>query len=117
MKSRKKQTTKKSSLFLKFNFNLMFVILIIGYPIYFLLKSCVASYQLSNDSKVIKAVIIDEENYVGHSPVVHRFFYSYEFFIDGKSYRGNSNNSDYKIGDSVEVRYSISNPSFNEIVK
>ncbi|WP_445508778.1 DUF3592 domain-containing protein [Runella limosa] len=60
---------------------------------------------------------MNEENYVGHSPVEHRFYYSYEFFIDGKSYRGNSKITRYKVGDSVDVRYSVSNPSFNEIIK
>lgn len=117
MKSRKEQTTNKNIFSLTFYFNLLVVLLVIGYLIYFLVKSYIRSYQLSNESKLIKAVIINEENYVGHSPVEHRFYYSYEFSIDGKSYRGNSKNTRYKVGDSVDVRYSVSNPSFNEIIK
>lgn len=117
MKSKKEQIIKSKPFSLKFYFNLLIVILVVGYPIYFLIRSGVRSYQLSNDNKLIKAVVIDEENYVGHSPVEHRFYYSYEFIVDRKVYRGNTKSNRYKIGDSVNVKYSISNPSFNEIVK
>ena len=117
MKPKKEQIIKSKSFSLKFYFNLLIVILVIGYPIYFLIKSGLRSYQLSNESKLIKAVVIDEENYVGHSPVEHRFYYSYEFIVDGKAYRGNTKSSRFKVGDSVEVKYSTSNPEYNEIIK
>lgn len=117
MKSKKEQIIKSKPFSLKFYFNLLIVILVVGYPIYFLIKSGLRDYQLSNESNLIKAIVIDEENYVGHSPVEHRFYYSYEFIIDGKAYRGNTKSSRYKVGDSVDVKYSTSNPSFNEIVK
>ena len=120
MKSRKRQTInikKKNKFSFKFYIYSIILTIILGYPVYFLVKSAIANYQLETNSKIIKAVVIDEENYVGHSPVEHRFFYSYEFILDGKAYKGNTRNTRYQIGDSVNVRYSVSNPSFNEIVK
>ncbi|PLK44212.1 DUF3592 domain-containing protein [Emticicia sp. TH156] len=117
MRLKKKETSKRNNFSLKFYFDLLIVILVVGYPIYFLIRSGVANYQLANEGKIVKAVVIDERNYVGKTPGEHRFFYSYEFILDGKAYRGNTRNTRYHIGDSVDVRYSISNPSFNEIVK
>ncbi|RFS15317.1 hypothetical protein [Emticicia sp. C21] len=108
---------EQTKIALKFYFSLLVVSLILGYPIYFLIKSGVRSYQLSNNSKTIKGIVIDEKNFTGHSPVNHQFYYSYEFWVDGTRYKGNTGNSKYSIGDSVEIRYSIYNPSFNEVVK
>lgn len=117
MISKKKQHSKRNNFSLKFYFGLVLMIWGLGYPIYFLIRSGVANYQLANEGKIVKAVVIDEKNYVSHSSVQHRFFYSYEFIINGKAYKGNTRNTRYQIGDSVEVRYSVSNPSFNEIVE
>jgi len=117
MRLKKKETFKRNNFSLKFYFDLLIVLLVIGYPIYFLIRSGVRNYQLANEGKIVKAVVIDERNYVGKTPGEHRFFYSYEFIIDGKAYRGNTGKTRYRIGDSVDIRYSVSNPSFNEIVE
>jgi len=99
----------------KFCFGIVVIILIVGYPLYFLARSGIRSYRLSSDGRITKAVVIDEKNFTGHSPVKQQFYYSYEFFVDGEAYRGNTNSQRFNVGDSVEIRYSISNPSYNEI--
>ena len=64
MKPKKEQIIKSKSFSLKFYFNLLIVILVIGYPIYFLIKSGLRSYQLSNESKLINENTIHNERLV-----------------------------------------------------
>ncbi|WP_254562854.1 DUF3592 domain-containing protein [Dyadobacter diqingensis] len=117
MKSRREQTSKEKKAPIKFYFGLALIFLLIGYPIYFLIRSGVASHKLSSDSQTIKGVVIDEKKFTGHSPVNQTFYYSYEFRVDGKIYKGNTENSKYAVGDSVEVEYAKSNPDYNRIKK
>lgn len=119
MKSIEKQKTKlKTKYSLKFYFGIFVIFLIIYIPLYFLAKSALKSCSLSStDTKIVTGVVINEKNYTGHSPVKQTFFYSYEFFIAGKRYTGNTLNTMYDIGDSIKIKYSIFDPSFNEIVK
>ncbi|GAB3514335.1 DUF3592 domain-containing protein [Emticicia fontis] len=69
------------------------------------------------DTKIIKAVVIDELNYANNSSVNKRYYYSYEFEVDGEKYKGNTLSTKYKVGDSVEVKYYIPKPSINTIIK
>lgn len=117
IKLKKGQTPKSKKIDINFYFNLFVILFIIGFPIYFLIKSCVATHELSNECKIAKGVIIDEKNFTGHSPVNQTFYYSYEFEVNNEKYRGNSMNKKYKVGDSVDVIYAVSNPSYNSIKK
>ena len=117
IKPKKEQVQKSKKIDTKFYFNLFILLFIIGCPIYFLVKSCVVTHKLSNESKIIKGIVIDEKNFTGHSPVNQTFYYSYEFEVNNKKYKGNTLNKKHKIGDSVDIIYAISNPSYNSIKK
>lgn len=90
-----------------------------GIVIYFLvgiiIKGNVKNYLLDKNPTITKAVIVNEENYLGNSPVSHTFSYSYEFIANGKIYREDSRNEKLKIGDSVLVEYVNSFPYFSRI--
>lgn len=71
------------------------------------------SYFLVNNSISCKAVIINEKNYYGNSPVSQEFSYSYSFEVEGTIYKGNSNESTYKLGDTILIEYVSFYPNFN----
>lgn len=71
------------------------------------------SYFLVNNSIPCKAVIINEKNYYGNSPVSKEFSYSYSFEVEGTIYKGNSNESTYKLGDTILIEYVSFYPNFN----
>ena len=62
----------------------------------------------------IKAVIIDEKNYLGNNPVKPVYSYSYRFTIGGITYTNDSHNTNLKVGDSIEVEYVKNSPSLNK---
>lgn len=111
------KTKKSNKIDINFYLNLFIVLFIIGFPIYFLVKSCVATHKLSNENKIVRGVVIDEKNFTGHSPVNQTFYYSYEFEVNNEKYKGNTLSKKYRIGDSVDVIYAISNPNYNSIKK
>lgn len=61
-----------------------------------------------------KAVIINEKNYMGNSPVSHTFSYSYTFTINGNTYKNNARDPNLKIGDTIDVEYAKDRPSLNK---
>ena len=63
-----------------------------------------------------KAVIIDEENYFPNDQVEFRYTYSYEFKVDGKIYKGDSNNMTVHVGDTIDIIYNKNNPNINRSV-
>lgn len=71
------------------------------------------NYFLKNKAIQCKAIIVNEKNYYGNSPVSHEFSYSYSFEIDGTIYKGNSNDSSLKFGDTILIEYVNFYPSFN----
>lgn len=71
---KKEQRPEHLNLSLKFYFNSLVLALIIGYPVYFLVKSGIRARLLSNESNLIRAVVVAEKKYVGHSSVEHRFY-------------------------------------------
>ena len=110
---------KKKKNFLKYITERWTLFLFAGIAIYFfvgiLIRGIVKSYLLDKNPTIIKAVIVNEENYWGNSPVSKTFSYSYEFIVDGKAYREDSRNTSLKIGDSVIVEYVESFPNFSRI--
>ena len=95
------------------------LILFAGIIAYFLigiiLRGTLKNYLLDNHSKTMNAVIIDEENYWGNSPVSHTFSYSYEFIVEGKKYLEDSRKEKLKIGDIVLVEYLDFFPDFSRL--
>lgn len=71
------------------------------------------NYFLKNKAIQCKAIIVNEKNYYGNSPVSHEFSYSYSFEIDGTIYKRNSNDSSLKLGDTILIEYVNFYPSFN----
>ena len=90
-----------------------------GIVLYFLfgivLRGNLKNYLLNKNSEMTKAVIVNEENYWGNSPVSKTFSYSYEFSVEGKKYREDSKNEKLKIGDTVWVEYVSSYPKFSRM--
>lgn len=72
------------------------------------------NYFLKNKSIQCKAIIVDEKNYFGNSPVSHEFSYSYSFEINGTIYKGNSNDSSYELGDTILIEFVCFYPNFNK---
>ena len=97
--------------------NIAWIILgiaIIGFFIYKVASRPVTDHVLATNAQHIKAVIIDEKNYMGNQPVKPKFSYSYQFVINGKKYTGNAHDTSLKVGDSVEVEYNKEDPSINK---
>lgn len=69
---------------------------------------------LGSNPQHIKAVIIDEKNFMGNHPVDPKFSYSYSFKINGTQYKGNTHDTSLKIGDTVEVEYNKDHPGINK---
>ncbi|QKG56253.1 hypothetical protein GKZ68_06110 [Hymenobacter sp. BRD128] len=86
-------------------------------PAGFIIYSSIGNHYLRTEGVITEAVIIDEKNYFGNSPVSHDFSYSYQFAVDGKQYTGNSLNSKYAVGQIVKIKYVAGFPRFNEILK
>ena len=87
---------------------------IISFLIYKVVRRTLIDYVIENNAQHIKAVIIDERNYMGNQPVKPGFSYSYQFVINGKKYTGNAHDTTLRIGDSVDVEYSKDHPSINK---
>ena len=91
-----------------------FGIFIIGYFIFKVSHTYRCNNISKNDIKYIKAVIIDDKNYVGNHNIKHEFSYSYSFMQKGKIYTGNSHNTTLKIGDTIIIAYNKDNPEINK---
>lgn len=116
LKKSKKSPAKERSYPFKFYFGVAAIMISVSFPIYFLIQSALKDHFLTSNSQIVKAIVIDEKNFTGHSPVKQQFFLSYQFLIDGRTYKGNTNNSKFYVGDSVLVKYIKSDPSINEII-
>ncbi|OIN55914.1 hypothetical protein [Arsenicibacter rosenii] len=98
-------------------FGLLFLFGIPAYWIYLIYINNSRSKTLDGKTNKVKAVIINEKNFYGNSPVTQTFSYSYQFKIGLVDYKGDSQDPDLSIGDSILIKYSIENPDFNEPVK
>lgn len=98
---------------------LIIILIVIGISLY-IPYSLFMAYRRNNipQDKIMhtKAVIIDEENYFPNDQVEFRYTYSYEFKVNGKTYKGDSNNMTVYIGDTIEIIYNKDNPNINRSV-
>ena len=86
-----KKKKKKNGNILKYVTERWTLFLFSGIVLYFLfgivLRGNLKNYLLNKKSETTKAVIVNEENYWGNSPVSKTFSYSYKFTVAGKKYR------------------------------
>ncbi|MCW3467938.1 hypothetical protein [Chitinophaga nivalis] len=85
--------------------SLLIIFSLFGYMFYTIGKRKITQYLLKRNAVQTKAVIIDEKNNWGNSPVSHEGSYSYQFYVDGKIYKGDSKDSKLQINDSVDIEY------------
>ena len=90
---------------------IILVVGVFGYWAYIFISRAIENHLLEKETRVTKAVIINEKNYMGNQPVKAEFSYSYQFDINGKIYTGNAHDNSLSVGDSIEVKYNISYPS------
>ncbi|MDP9082053.1 MAG: hypothetical protein M3O71_31950 [Bacteroidota bacterium] len=95
-------------------FWLLLPVVIIGYFIYKVAMNSFTSHFLGSKPQVVKAIAIDEKNFMGNQPVDPKFSYSYSFEVDGKQYKGNSHDTTLRVGDTIEVEYNKDHPSINK---
>ncbi|NHA03988.1 hypothetical protein G7092_09285 [Mucilaginibacter sp. HC2] len=91
----------------------IFGIAILGFFVYKIAKNSFTDHFLGNKPQYIKAVIIDEKNFMGNQRVKPEFSYSYLFRVNGSEYRGNAHDITLKVGDTVEVEYNKDQPGIN----
>jgi hypothetical protein len=97
---------------IQYAFWILFGFGVIGYMIYKIAMNSFTEHFLGSHPKRIKAVIINDKNYMGnHSQV---FTYSYQFVVNGEKYIGNSHDKGITIGDSVDVIYNADHPNINK---
>jgi len=115
-RNKKKQT---DSLFKKIKDRwilIVFAWIILYFPL-LAIRNKIKKSLLDDNSIKAKAVIVDEENYFGNSPVSHDFSYSFEYIVEGEKYRKDSNDRELKIGDSISIEYLPIYPRFVRIIK
>ncbi|WP_184544870.1 hypothetical protein [Mucilaginibacter sp. FT3.2] len=95
-------------------FWLLFPLVIIGYFIYKVATNSFTDKFLGSNPQRIKAITIDEKNFMPNQPVKPEFSYSYSFKVNGYLYKGNSHDISLKIGDTVEVEYNKDHPNINK---
>jgi hypothetical protein len=88
-------------------------VLALGYFTYKVFKRALTDYYLKSNSIITKALVIDEKNYPPNQPVKPETTYSYEFIVNGTTYRNNSHDTQVRPGDTVEVEYVKNWPSLN----
>ncbi|HTE01558.1 MAG TPA: hypothetical protein VK668_19860 [Mucilaginibacter sp.] len=95
-------------------FWMLLPVALIGYLGYKIAVNSFTDHFLGENPPHIKAVIIDEKNYMGNQPVKPEFTYSYQFEFNSKKYTGNSHDTSLKLGDTVEVVFNKDHPTINK---
>ena len=114
MNSKKKQTTNWFYKIIDFRVLIGFGLIVL-YFLGVLIKTGLKDDLLKYYPVEVKAVVINERNYWGNSPVSRTYSYSYEFIVKGKKYKADSRNEKLKIGDTVLVKYVSFFPSFSRM--
>lgn len=104
-KKRNKAVTTKYRFGIKRVLATIILIWVFGSLGYKIGKRVITDNLIKNNSVHIKAVIIEDKNYMPNQPVHPEFSYSYQFIVNGKHYTNNSHDISLKVGDSVEVEY------------
>jgi hypothetical protein len=95
---------------------MIFLLLVIGHMF---LKHPIQDSLLLKNGKSIKGIIINERGYNGKGSFLLKeengdaIIYKYSFSIQGESYTGDSQSSNFSLGDTIEILYLESFPSIN----
>jgi hypothetical protein len=118
MKKKNKQKEKKKRVEKIKTYSILILICSpILYFIYLPIYAITRDATLDNNSEIIKGVVLSERNYLPFDKVNHSFTYSYEFRINGKTYKNDSNKKNLRIGDSILIEYYPKFPTFNRSLK
>lgn len=115
--SKKYKADKEDSrpfLTLKNIFGLIMLVGITGFWLKTCIENTTTNGALEGKTLQARAIVIDKKNYFGNSPVSRQFSYSYRFFIKGKTYEGNTKDPDFRVGDSLTVKYVSAKPEYSE---
>ena len=93
--------------------------LVIGVGVFsWAIKTCVyntiRNNALEGKTSQIRAIVIDEKNFYGNSPVSRTFSCSYRFILNGKVFIGDTRDPDLHVGDSLTIKYVPESPEYNE---
>ncbi len=104
-------TTTECSL--NFYLGISFIIIIPEYIAFKLING--VQHRRALEGKLIraKAVIINDKNFTGNSPVSQQFSYSYSFRVKGREYKHNSRNPSLQLGDSISIEYVPDDPAIS----
>ncbi|MEZ0607403.1 hypothetical protein ACAW74_02755 [Fibrella sp. WM1] len=76
-------------------------------------KSYIQSTLDERPTKYARAIIIEKKHFLGNGPVSHEFRHYYSFYVNNIEYEGVIRNSFLNIGDSITIKYLISDPTIN----
>lgn len=93
-----------------------FLLVAFGFIIYKVGKGQLTSYLLKHGGHRARAVVIDDKNYMGNSPVSREWSYSYLFYVDGQAYTNDSKDPRLQVGDSIDIEYVAHWPGLNKRV-
>lgn len=97
-------------------FSTVMVLSLPGYIIYVLVRGYQYDRALEKGTIRTKAVIIDERNCFGNSPVTQQYSLSYLFQVGNNSYKGDSRKPSLQVSDSIWIEYVPRDPSINQPV-
>jgi hypothetical protein len=86
---------------------------VVGYILYVTGRKILTECLLRRDAIQTRAIIIDEENYIGSKPLSPNRSYSYCFYVNGESYTNDSKDPKLQVGDSIDIEYVRYWPSLN----
>ncbi|TWF32853.1 hypothetical protein FHW36_113108 [Chitinophaga polysaccharea] len=92
------------------------LLMMFSYFFYKIGKVQLTKHLLKYDAQQARAVIVDDKNYWGNSPVSHTWSYSYRFYVNGRAYNNDSQDPQVRIGDSIDIQYVKDWPIFNRPV-
>jgi hypothetical protein len=73
------------------------------------------NFLLNHYGEVTRAIIIDELNYKKNpTSSSSKFSYSYVFAVDEKKYKNDSEDTTFKVGDTIEIEYYKNDPNINK---
>lgn len=87
---------------------------VIAYILYVTGRKVLTGYLLRRDAVQTRAVIIDEENYIGSKPLSPNRSYSYRFYVNGEAYKNDSKDPKLQPSDSIDIEYVKYWPNMNK---
>lgn len=114
----KNTKTRKSNKHSKI-WSIILLITFFIYTLYLFIKWPIYDSLLKKSGKTESGKIINERGHNGKGGHMlkeedgDRIIYEYEFEVNGKNYRGDSQSADYKINDTIDVLYMERFPEIN----